>query len=326
MTIKKIIYIFFSYLVRLNFFFIKNKIKCNYLVNSVVSFGDSFTFYIQNYDRIINKGYKIITISNFEKKIAELFYNNNKIHNIFFSIPAFIPVYSINVMLKKLLEAHEKFSFSYKKNMGYKQKKILENILQEKNKSVSTDVQKFKKKKYVLFLVKHYNNDNNDIKNGNFRQTSDLKKIFKVIDFLIRKNVKIIVLGSKNEKITKILKNFYNNKKNIFFFYEISKKETMIDQLFIHYHSQLSIGTDCGAFIMSVFLKKKILYFDSLKGSEGIELQKNITFLHKKIIFNNNSEIFSHNKASRMINSMNKAFTIKECTFLDIKKSINKLL
>ncbi len=326
MTAKKIIYNFFSYLIRLNFLIIKNKIKSNYLVNSFLSFGDSFAFYLQNYDRVINKGYKVITISNFEKKIAQLFYNDNKIYNIFFSIPFFIPVYSINVILKKLLVAHEKFRRNYNKNMGYKQKKILENILQEKHESVSINVKKFEKKKYVLFLVKHSNNDNNDIKNGNHRQTSDLKKIFKVIDFLIHKNVKIIVLGGKNEKITNILKNFYNNKKNIFFFYEISKKETMIDQLFIHYHSQLSIGTDCGAFIMSVFLKKKILYFDSLKGSEGIELQKNITFLHKKIIFNNNSEIFSHNKASRMINSINKAFTIKECTFLDIKKSINKLL
>jgi len=323
--IKKIIYIFFSYLIRFNFLLIRNKIKSNYLVNSFFAFGDCFTFYIQNYNQIINKGYKIITVSNFEKKIAELFFERNKIYNIFFSIPSYISIYSIGRIIKKYLTINRKFDINYKKKIGYEEKKILEDILRKKHKSVSAEIKKLKKIRYVLFFVKHFNENINDIKIGPHRQTSDIKTIFKVVNFLINKKINIVVLGNKREKIINILKKFSKNK-SIIYFNEISKNASIIDQLFLHYHSKFSIGTDCGAFIMSIFLKKKILFFNSLKNNDGLQQLKNITFLHKKVIINKKNKFFLSEKLLKILSLKNINYSIKESTFLDIKKSINKIL
>jgi hypothetical protein len=323
--IKKIIYNLFALLIRLNLFIIDKKNKSNYVVCPYPSFGDSFVFCIQNYNRILNNGFRIVVYSKFVKKISEFFFEKHKIYNIFFSIPLCIPTYYVGFILKRYLPVKKKFGINFKKNISGKEKKILENILKEKYKYVSSNIKNFKKKKYVLFFVKHFNKNKNDIRVGPQRQTSDLGKIFKVVKFLINNDIKILVLGDKKEKIINILKkNFIN--KNILYFNEISKDQTMIDQLFVHNYSKFSIGSDSGAFIMSIFLKKKIIFFDSLKTDDKYLCFNNIKFIHKKIIINNKvKKNLSFKLAEKIINSKKK-YLIEECSFLEIKKAIIKLI
>lgn len=325
LLIKKIIYYLLFYLIRLNLFLIKKKLKSNYAVCSYPSFGDSFVFFIQNYEKILKNNYTILVYSAFIKKLAELFFEKHKIYKTFFSIPLCIPTYYIGLILCKYLPTKKKFKTNYEK-ISNKEKEILENILKKKYEEVSFNIKSFKDKNYVLFFVKHFNKNANDLTTGPHRQTSDIKKIFQVIKFLIKNNLKIIVLGDKKEKIITILKKFFKSK-DILYFNEISNNQKIVDQLFLHYHSQFSIGTDCGAFIMSIFFQKKIIFFDSLKTSDKYLRSKNIIFIHKKIIIKNKTEIpltFMLNK--KIQSSKKKNYAIKECSFFEIKKEINKFL
>ena len=99
---------------------------------------------------------------------------------------------------------------------------------------------------------------------------------------MIKKKIKIIILGNKKDIFLKKVKKFSKNK-NIFYFNKLSKNEKMIDQLYIHKNCKFSIGTDCGALIMSIFLKKKIIFFDAIFKSSPLNKYKNIIFLYKKI-------------------------------------------
>jgi hypothetical protein len=325
LIIKSIYHLLF-YLIRLNIFLIKKKIKSNYAVCNYPSFGDSFVFCIQNYKKILKNNYKILVYSFFIKKLAELFFEKHKIYKTFFSIPLCVPTYYIGSILSKYLPTKKKFNINYEKKISNKEKKILENILKKKYEDISFGIKNFKDKNYVLFFVKHFNKNANDLTTGPHRQTSDLKKIFQVIKFLINNNLKIIVLGDKKEKVVTILKKFFKNE-NILYFNEISNNQTMIDQLFLHYHSQFSIGTDCGAFIMSIFLKKKIIFFDSLKTSDKYLRSKNIIFMHKRIKIKNKTEIpLTYMLREKILSSKKKNYKIKESSFFEIKKEINKFL
>ena len=66
--IKKFIYFFFANIINFNLYLIKKKYKSKLIFNDNASFGDSLTFNILHYDKIINKKKKIIIFSSFEKK------------------------------------------------------------------------------------------------------------------------------------------------------------------------------------------------------------------------------------------------------------------
>lgn len=319
-VIKILIYIFLNYLIKINLYLIKYKLNKFYTA-PMYSFGDIFTSFVQNYKKVINKRRKVLVLSNFEEKIANLFFPKNKIYKTFFHIPLFIPIYGINLKVKNL----KKLPRTYKKNITYKEKKILINILKKNLKYVSPKVRKFKNQKYVLVFVKHYNNDINNLNIPFHRQTSNLIKVFDTINFLLKKKIKIIILGNKTDKFLEKVKEFSKNK-NIFYFNELSKKEKMIDQLYIHNNCKFSIGTDCGAFIMSVFLKKKIIFFDSILNTEGMNKLKNINFLYKKIKLKNKTTFLTE-KNYKNENIINKnSYKIIENSYSDITKQIKKVI
>ena len=313
--IKKFIYNFLNFLIKLNLFLSKGKINNNYKA-PVHSFGDIFSCFVQNYKKIIISKRKLLVISNFEKKIANLFFPNNKINNIFFSIPLFIPIYSINLNFKNLI----KLKISFKNKITYKEKKILTNILNKNLNFVSPKIKRFKNQNYALVFIKHYNHDTDNLNFPFCRQTSNLNKVFNVINFLIRKKIKIIVLGSKKDTFLKKVKEFSKNK-NIYYFNELSKNEKMIDQLYIHNNCKFSVGTDCGAFIMSIFLKKKIVFFDAIFNSSPLNKYKNIIFLYKKIKLKNKISLLTK-KYYKNGNS----HEIIENSFLEITKEIKKII
>ena len=292
--LKKLIYLIFANLINLNLFLIKKKYKSKLIYNYNASFGDSLIFNIINYEKIINKKKKLIIFSSFEKKIAELFFNKEHIYTPLVHLPNFIPVYQLSNELKKKKNFKiKKIKTNFFSNKIFKKKYmfILDNILNKRFEQINPKIKIFKKKKFILIFIKHYNKNINDINGSCNRQTADLSKIFLILKFILRKKIKIIVMGNQRDKSVNIIENKIKNK-NLFFFKNLSQNENLVDQLFLHKHSQFGIGNDGGVWTMSFFFQKKTFLFDTCisSGNKLYEKYKNIIFMPKKITFENKTE------------------------------------
>jgi hypothetical protein len=260
-SIKEYIYIFYANIININLYLIKKFNKQKYIYSNEISFGGTFAYYIENYSKIIQNNLKILVFSRLEKKIGEFFFSNNFIANLFILVPHFIPIYKINFLLKKKkyyepTTLFEKY-FPKKTKLSNKYKKLLINLLKKKINDVSPELKKLYNKKFIIIFVKHFNNTNTLINISDIRQTIDFEKIYKTIDFFLKKKIKIIILGNNSDKSLPILKNKYLTNNKVLFFSDLSLNQSVIDQLYIHYYSLLSIGSDSGVFIMSMYLKKK---------------------------------------------------------------------
>jgi hypothetical protein len=331
MILKKIIYVFFANFININLFFLKDLKRNNFVYFKIISFGDTFTYYINNYFKINKNKKKILIFSQFEKKIAEFFFSKNKIKKIFFLIPYFIPIYSISHLLNKknYFKSSEIYDLNLAKlNVKNKHKNLLINLLKSKINFVSENLKKFQNEKYCVIFVKHNNNNKNDVTGSNSRQTTDFKKIFKIINFLTYLKSKVVILGTKNDKSINILKKYYKNNKNILFFKDLSNSYSITDQLFIHQYSALSIGNCSGAFIIPIYLKKKIIFFDHFKQNFfSLVYSENIKNFYKKIIINNKEQVLTNKILDKILSkkiSLQKKFTIKENTYSEIKNQIQK--
>jgi len=298
-----------------------------------VSFGDTFSFCLENYHKIKNSNKRILTKSTLEHKIVKFFFPN-KCSKLFFSIPMLIPFYSIN----NLLNNNQYFKNNINKNYLIKDDKIkssqktrelIENLIESNSKKVSQNIKKFNKKKYILMHIKYYNTDKNDLRFSYPRATSNLEKIFKIIEYLNKKKITVVVLGDSYDKSVKILKNKINN--NVLFFEDLSKNQSIIDQMYIHYYSSLCIGNPGGSFIISMYLQKKIIFFDSLINvinKYPMMYGKNITNLYKKITIKNKTNFLSDkyikNFKEKNIEKIN--YQIIESSYEDIKKSLSKYI
>lgn len=327
MIIKEFIYQFLTNLININIFFLKKFSKNKYIYSKRISFGDTFTFFIENFYKIKNK--KIIIFSKLEEKISKLIFSEEKIKKILFLIPSFIPTYRISYLLQNKKNFNQRNSYDVneeKLKVKNKHKNLLINILNNNIKYISPNLKNFQNQKYYLISIKHFDKNKNKIIGAHTRATSDFEKVYKLINFLSKN--KVIILGNKYDKSYKILKKNYKNKKNIFFFKDLSKSQSIIDQLFIHYYAFLAVGNASGAFIMSIYLKKKIIFFDTLIfkiNKNSLLISNNIKNLYKKIIYNNKTEILSDKHVelilTKKINSRNK-YQIKENNFYEIKNEI----
>jgi hypothetical protein len=327
--LKKIVYIFFANIININLFFLKKVKKDKFIYFKIISFGDTFTYYIDNYFKIKNKKIKIIIFSQLEKKIADFFFPKNKIKKLLFLVPNFVPIYFINNLLnkKKYFIPSSIYDLDQAKlKVQNKHKNLLINLLKSKLNLVSEKLKKIQNEKYCVIFIKYNNNDKNDITDSNSRQTSDFKKIFKIINFLIKFKSKVVILGDKSDKSVNILKIYYKNNKDIIFFKDLSNSYSVIDQLFVHQHSSLTIGNCSGAFIIPIYLKKKIILFDYFKQNYySLTHSKNIKNFYKKIIFNKKEQILSKKILENILNKKKSLkFEIKENTYNEIKKQIEK--
>ena len=136
-SFKEYIYIFFANTINFNLYLIKKFNKQKYIYSNEISFGGTFSYYIENYSKIIQNNLKILVFSQLEKKIAEFFFSNNFIANLFILVPHYIPVYKINFLLKKKnyyepTTLFEKY-FPKKIKSLNKQKKLLIYLLKKKD-------------------------------------------------------------------------------------------------------------------------------------------------------------------------------------------------
>ena len=240
---------------------------------------------------------KVLVLSKLEKKIADFFFYRNQISKIPFLIPSFIPVYPICSLLNK--SEHFIPSKIYDVNEGKikvknEYKNLLVKLLKKNIQFVSNKLIKFKKRKYFLISIKHLNNDKKQIEGAYSRQTSNLNKIYEVINFLLKKKITVIMMGDKFDISFKIFKKTLNKK--ILFFNDLSKSQSMVDQVFIHYYNSLWIGNPSGSNIISLYLKKKCILIDSVKwkiNKYRLFHTKNILQIYKKIAYDNKCEYLS---------------------------------
>jgi len=336
--LKKIILKIIASFINFNLFFFKTINQKNYIYFDNISFGDTFTNYIHNYFLIKKRKIKILIFSEFEKKIINFFFNKKNILETFFLVPDFISIYSIHNMLKNkdYYKPSKEYTLDNKELVVQKEHvNLLNNLLKSKINLVSKKIAKLQKKKICLIFIKHNNKNVNDVSYSNSRQSTNFKKIYSVINFLIKNKQMVIVLGNaKHDKSINILKKHYKNNINIQFFEDLSDSYSIIDQLFIHKYSSLSIGNCSGAFIMSIYLKKKIIFFDALKTETNyysLMHSKNIINLFKKVIFDKKLVNLSDTIVQKILNkkkiinakmiTLNK-YEIKENNFEEIKKAI----
>lgn len=325
--IKKFIYFFFASLINLNLYIIKKKYRSKFIYNENLSFGESFIFNILNYKSIINKKKKLIIFSNFEKKIANLFFSRDNIYKTFIIFPKFFPIYQLNNFLKKSFQKKKDIQPNYH-NKIFKKKhiSILNNILLNKYEQINSRIKLFENKKFVLIFIKHYNKNRNDIEGSYNRQTSDLTKVFSIIKFILKKKVKIIIMGDETDKSVNIIESHFKNK-DLFFFKNLSPNQALIDQLFLNKYSQFGIGSDSGAWIMSFFFQKKLFLFDTCISSNNnlYKRYKNIFFMPKKVVYENKTVDQTYKICNKILNNKI-SYNVIEVSYEKIIKQIKKYL
>jgi len=175
---------------------------------------------------------------------------------------------------------------------------------------------------YVCIFVKHYNFKINNVFDGtNIRQTCDFKKIFLLIKYLKKKNVRVVILGNKFDRGTLFLKKKLKNLD-----YLIDYNPSLPDQLFVAKNSLCYIGNQGGSFIPYFFFKKKIITIDNYLHSDAQrnKYNSNVLYLYKKVSIDNSAYRILSIKDKYFYGV--KKFKIKETSFLEIKKAIKDFL
>ena len=107
----------YSKLIIFNLFLLSLNRNKKYFYNHSLGFGDSFDYYIHNYDKIKkNKEYMPLSFGNFHEKIVSFFFSNYK--RIFFQIPSFFPYYLIVSEVRKSKYFNPRIDY-YIENTGH---------------------------------------------------------------------------------------------------------------------------------------------------------------------------------------------------------------
>jgi hypothetical protein len=328
---KALVYIIsniYSKLIILNLFLLNLSKEKKYFYNHSIGFGDSLDYYLDNYYKILNKSNNLpLSFGSFNHETIKFLFKNYK--KILFSIPSFLPFYSIMNEVKKSKQfkpiiSYDLLSFNLMQNeyLGLRNKETKKIFLNKLKKyKIKDKIKKLSKKKYVCLFIKHYNNNVNDISNGSvIRQTTNFQKIIKIIKYLDKKKIHTVILGDKHDKGTIILKNLIKEPTFL-----LDLKVSFADQIYIASKSIGYIGSSGGTYIPYFYLKKKILTFDTwiIPTCKTSVKYKNLLNLYKKIYINKKFKTLSY-KNWKLKNKKNSF--IKENSFLEIRPAINNFL
>lgn len=314
--LKKIFIYILVNIININLFFLKNR---RYVYAPLNSYGDCFEYYLKNFKKIKNK--KILVFGNIDENIVRYLYGKKSYYKIFFFLKN-LPTYEIFSFLNK-----KKNFQPFKPNINggtdhlitkkeFKESSsILFNIIKQKT-DITPKLKNIKKKKFILMHIKHYNTNINDLTFSASRQTSNLIKIFKLINYISRK-YNILILGVKSDKHLGILKKKFYKKKEVLFLDEISSNYSIKDQIFCYQHSSGYIGSATGIVPILWLLKKKIIMFDTpLEESDKRFKSKKFVYLFKKYKIKKKMKFknLNENNLSRLskINVIIKEVTLKE--------------
>ena len=283
-------------------------------------FGDSIFFYLLFKLKKIKTKSSIFCFTKDQFKTAQFFLNKKDIRKLFILIPNFID----HVLLSKILLRSQYFKPIQIKNF---EKSITQNLMirkiiknNVKKNLVSSTIKKITNQKYVCLFVKHYHSNCKKIL-PSARNTADLKKIEKLINYLLENKIRVIILGNNTDKFPKYIKKKIINPK-LLFFNEISKDYSLNDQFYLADNCHFYIGSASGTSIPYYLLNKNILHFDTTKSLTD-KKQKNIKWLYKKIRINKKLRILDN----EFVNSTNKTFlNLKENTFNEIVRNVKNFL
>ena len=258
-----------------------------------------------------------MSFGGFNERIVSFFFTKYK--NLFFKIFFFLPYYRIVQYVHKskyykpnMISYAGKFKI---KDTNYTEK-IINNILSEH--IFNNNLINFCKKRYICIFIKHYNLNISDISGSNLRQTTELKKIIDLINFLRLHDIKTVILGTKQDQGTVYFRNL--NLKGVYYMLDFSNK--LSDLLYIAKHSLGYIGSVGGLVIPFFYLNKKLLCIDASTTYISFTKYNNLRFIYKKIIFNNKKERILRTKDQCLKDQS--IFRIKESSFIEIKKETQK--
>ena len=286
---KKIIsyFIVLLYANLINFWLLIVKKFTNYefIYPKYISFGDTFIFYLYKYSKIVkDKNKKIIIFGTTDGKVAKLLFKKNKYIFNFFYIPSFFPEHAIQMKLRKL----SNFSPTICNYLSLRNRDSIKNLINinyQKKKIISKKILEYKNKNYILVFVKFYNENINDLSGSSDRQTSNLKKIYDLIDFLLSKNLEVIIMGNNSDKSIPLIRkfDFGNSNKKINFFKDMSDKYSIFDQLFAVNNSIGFVGNGSAFGELVYFQKKKSIVFDCPFGSYTDQIHPE----YRKVLYKN---------------------------------------
>ncbi|MDC0215858.1 hypothetical protein OAJ75_02045 [Candidatus Pelagibacter sp.] len=285
---RKIVYFVASiYANLINFWLLIIKKFTNYelIYPQYISFGDTFIFYLYKYSEIIkDKNKKIVIFGTTDAKNVKFLFKKNKYILNFFYIPSFFPEHAIQIKLRKL----SYFQPTICNYLSLRNRDSIKNLIKinyKKKKIISKKILEYKNKNYILIFIKFYNDNINDLSGSCDRQTSNLKKIYDLIDFLLSKNLEVIIMGNNSDKSISLIRkfNFGNSNKKINFFKDMSDKYSIFDQLFAANNSIGYIGNGSAFAELIYFQRKKAVIFDCPSDSytDQIHLE------YRKILFKN---------------------------------------
>ena len=134
--------------------------------------------------------------------------------------------------------------------------------------------------------IKNFSLENKVNKDINFqvRQTRDLNKVYKLINYIKNKDIKIIIIVKIRDNFIKIIKNNIIDNKKVFLFKDLSRKYSIADQVYLAQKSTGFVGNGYGAMIFFDILKKKTILFDYVWVKHNNLFHKNRLCLYKKVV------------------------------------------
>ena len=139
------------------------------------------------------------------------------------------------------------------------------------------------------------------------RTSNNLQKCHSIINFLIKNNLNIVLMGTKKEKYLINIKNNFSkeiNDKKIYIANEIIKGDSFGKQLFIMKNSLFFCGTQSGFIGFYYFLKKKAISFDGFYRDEfSSNSFSKINYLYKKKKKDNSVSSLTEENINNGINS-----------------------
>ena len=299
--------------------------------NGSFGYGDHVTFCVNIKNKIGKKG-KIFCYSQLQYETACFFYDKKNIIKSFLPLPKFLNESGIGFKYlypskifkpENIKSPHNKRISAYHLYYGTKnQIKFIKNNL--KRFCVSKKLIEILEKKTITLFVKNFSLKKNANKDLNFqmRQTRNLDKIYKLINYIKRKKIKLIILGTNKDHFIKIIQNkkIVDNKK-VYLFKQISKNYSIADQAYLAENSLGYVGNYSGSDAFFQILRKKIINIDM------------VNWKHLKLWKSNRICVFKYvidkkSKAKSILNSnkyySNKKYIIKETSFEELLNIVKK--
>ena len=226
---KYILYFFFSKLIFFSIFYFNRK-KINLFYTDRAGYGD-FIFFCLELKTQLNNQNRIFCYTEIQYEIAKFFYEEKFIAKNIFLLPRFIV--NTNYISNQFLIKNKYFKPTYLARPAPDNKNInlpisewwngnnesIKYLLSRIEKfEISTKLKKICEKKTLSIFIKNFSNSQNNHLNFQVRQTRDLNKIYKLINFLSDKNLNIVILGKKNDNFIKTFPNSILEKKKKCFF------------------------------------------------------------------------------------------------------------